>query len=251
MKTPISTRHWRAVLVLLIVVGSLAFALTRPLFGQDPHYHQFADQRTILGIPNFFNVMSNVPFLLVGMAGFVLCLRRRLVDAGTSWTVFFIGVTWVSVGSGYYHWRPANETLVWDRLPMTMAFMAMFVALLGESVDEKLDRMLLMPALLVGISSVIYWHLFDDLRFYAWVQALPLLTVPVVMALFRSRYSHRWLLPSALGFYILAKMSESYDRQIMILSRGAVGGHAIKHVLAAASCWMVLEMLGRRKRIPM
>lgn len=241
--------HWRTALLLMIVIGSLAFMLTRPVFGQDPQYHDFADQRAFLGVPNFFDVISNVWFLLVGLTGLRLCLRGRLAGGGAPWTVFFLGVAWVSVGSAYYHWRPSNETLVWDRLPMTIAFMAMFVALLSESVDERLARVLLIPALLVGIASVIYWNMFDDLRFYAWVQMLPLLTIPVVMLLFRSRYSHQSLLPVALSLYILAKVAEAYDRQILNLNHGFVGGHPVKHVLAAACCLVISEMLRRRKQI--
>ena len=97
MNAPIFARHWRTALLLLIVAGSFAFLLTRPVFGQDPHYHDFADQRAILGVPNFFDVMSNVPFLLVGLTGFRLCLRGRLAGGGAPWTVFFLGVAWVSV----------------------------------------------------------------------------------------------------------------------------------------------------------
>jgi hypothetical protein len=87
--------------------------------------------------------------------------------------------------------------------------MAMFVALLSEFLHPKLGRLLLAPALLVGFSSVIYWHWSDDLRFYAWVQLVPLLTIPCVMALFRTRYTHGWVLLLALGFYVLSKVSET------------------------------------------
>ncbi|HEX3717984.1 MAG TPA: ceramidase domain-containing protein [Verrucomicrobiae bacterium] len=184
--TPNVARLWRPGLVLLLVAGSLALLLTHKPIAQDPHYHDFADGRTLLGVPSFWNVISNVPFLFVGVAGLVLCLRRRFVGASACWTVFFIAVALVSVGSAYYHWRPSNDTLVWDRLPMTIGFMAMFVALLSESINEKLGSSLLVPAVLVGLFSVVYWHLFDDLRIYAWVQFMPLLTIPVVLALYRS-----------------------------------------------------------------
>ncbi len=249
MSAAVTTRFWRHGLVLLIVIGSLVLLSTRQPFGQDPRYHDFADRRVFLGVPNFSDVASNVPFLVVGVAGLWLCLRNRFAGTAAAWTVFFAGVALVGVGSAYYHWQPRNDTLVWDRLPMTIGFMAMFVALLSESIDEKLGRLLLAPALLVGSSSVLYWHLFDDLRFYAWVQFIPLLTIPVVMALFRSRYSHQPLLLLALGFYVLAKMSEAYDREIFAFTGRAVGGHAVKHLLAAACCFVILQMLRRRRAV--
>jgi hypothetical protein len=249
MSTPFFKRLWRPGLVLLIVVGSLVFLLTRQPFAQDTRYHDFADRRVFLGVPNVADVASNLPFLFVGVAGLGLCLRNRIAGAAAGWTVFFGGVALVSVGSAYYHWRPCNDTLVWDRLPMTIAFMAIFVALLSESINERLGWLLLAPAVLAGVFSVIYWHLFDDLRFYAWVQFMPLLTIPVAMTLFRNRYSHQRLLLLALGCYVLAKVFEAYDQQIFSLSNRIVGGHLVKHLLAAIACFVILEMLRRRRGV--
>ncbi len=242
-------RFWRYGLLLLILLGSLVFWLARPPLAQDPEFHEFVDQRALLGIPNFLNVTSNLPFLLVGVAGIWLYLRKRFEGSGPLWCVFFAGVALVSIGSGYYHWRPDNDTLVWDRLPMTIAFMAMFVALLSEFVNKKLGKLLLAPALIVGFSSVIYWHWSDDLRFYRWVQWVPQLTIPLVVTLFKTPFSHRSWLLLALGCYVLAKVSESHDALIFEFTKGTFGGHAVKHLLAATCCWFVLDMLKRRKAI--
>ena len=38
-----------------------------PAIPQDLHYHNFSDQRNILSVPNFFNVLSNLPYLLIGL----------------------------------------------------------------------------------------------------------------------------------------------------------------------------------------
>jgi hypothetical protein len=227
----------------------LVVLLTRPPFGQDLLYHDFADKRSFLGVPNFADVMSNVPFLFVGLAGLRLCLKRSFAGVSASWTVFFVAVTLVSAGSAYYHWRPDNDTLVWDRLPMTIGFMAMFVALLSESINPRLERFFLLPALLVGFASVIYWHFYDDLRFYAWVQFMPLLTIPFLMALYRSRYSHQWLLLVALGFYVVAKVFEAGDHRIFDMTHHRLGGHAVKHLFAAGGCFVILEMLKIRKPV--
>ena len=50
-------------LVFLIFVGVLLFL--NPL-AQDLEYHDFGDQRMIFGIPNFWNVMSNLPLFFPG-----------------------------------------------------------------------------------------------------------------------------------------------------------------------------------------
>jgi hypothetical protein len=240
---------WRHALLLFIVIGSLAFMLSRQPFGQDPNYHDFADRRALFGVPNFLDVMSNIPFLLVGMAGMSFCLGHRLLNLRPAWLTFFAGVAIVSAGSAYYHWNPNDETLVWDRLPMTIGFMGLFVALLGEYVSARLGRLLLAPALLIGLSSVLYWHWFDDLRFYFWIQLLPLLIVPVVVVLFQSRYSHHWLLLAALAFYVLAKLSEAYDREMFVFTHTLFSGHSLKHLLAAVGCCSVLVMLKTRKLV--
>jgi len=57
------------VALLGLMVASLATLPLLPPIAQDPSYHQFADQRTLLGIPNFWNVVSNLPFVLVGTMG--------------------------------------------------------------------------------------------------------------------------------------------------------------------------------------
>src|SRR5207248_2745019 len=48
-------------------IGVLAFRL--PPIPQPASYHQFADQRAWLGIPNFGEVASNLAFAVVGLAG--------------------------------------------------------------------------------------------------------------------------------------------------------------------------------------
>ncbi len=129
---------------------------------------------------------------------------------------------------------------------MTIGFMGLFIALLGEYINERLS-VLLVPALILGSASVIYWHLFDDLRFYIWVQLIPLLTIPVIITLYRPRYLHQWLLLAALGMYALAKISELYDAGIFILSRGFISGHTIKHLISAIGCMFIVIMLQERK----
>lgn len=237
--------NWRHACLLFLAFGSLAILWSRPPIVQDLRYHDFADRGAGFGLPNFFNVISNLPFLLAGFAGLKFC-RTRKGEMNVAWAIFFAGVGLVSFGSGWYHLRPDNASLVWDRLPMTIGFMAMTSALLGEWLSERLGRWMLLPALLVGFWSVAHWQRFDDLRFYAWVQFAPLLVLPAMMAMFPSRYSHRGLLWLAMGFYALAKVLETSDGAIFWLTGGIIGGHPLKHLASAAACWTILEMLKRR-----
>lgn len=237
---------WRHIVLLAIAVGSLAFMLSMPPWPQDLSYHNFADQRAFFNVQNFMDVMSNVPFLFVGIAGMRLGFSMT-IGSRPAWFCFFSGVAIVSAGSAYYHWNPTNDALVWDRLPMTIGFMGLFVALVAEFVEMRLVRWLLLPALVAGMVSVLYWHWFDDLRFYAWIQLIPLLTIPAVMLLFKPMYSHQWLLLLALAFYVLAKISEAYDKEVFTFTQNLMSGHSIKHLLAATGCYSVFVMLNARK----
>ena len=238
---------WRhGVIALLVVASAVGLALVDPI-PQDLRYHAFSDSRRLFGIPNFFDVISNVPFLIAGLGGLRVTLREPKGASAAGWTVLFAGVTLVSAGSAYYHLAPSNATLVWDRLPMTIGFMGLFSALLAEFLNPRLGKLALAPAILIGAASVVYWYLTDDLRFYAWVQFMPLAVVLAVVFLFRSRYSQQWLLLVALVLYALAKVTEALDAGIFDATGERISGHTIKHLLAAAGCYCLYRMIALRR----
>lgn len=241
------SRYWRESVLTLVLLLLLAGIMVAGPMPQDPAYHDLADKRIFLGVPNFLNVASNIPFLLVGIAGIAFRLGRKGSRVSASWSVFFLGAALVCFGSAYYHWAPDNATLVWDRLPMALGFMGLFVALVSEHVNERCERIMLIPALVVGAASVAWWHFADDLRLYVWVQAIALVTVPLVIAMFPGRYTHRRYLLYGLGCYLLAKLAELWDREIFALTANALSGHSLKHLLAALGLFFVYLMLRRRE----
>ena len=240
-------RYWREMVVGLLTLGSFVALLFIEPIPQDPAYHQFADLRTIWGVPNFFNVVTSLAFVAVGLWGLVFSMMHQPTLAPWSWRTLFGAVTLVGVGSAYYHWAPSDWTLVWDRLPMAVGFMALFVALLSENVNPKLENFLLVPMCLLAIFSVAYWHLTDDLRFYIWVQGSPLLGILILLLLFRGRYTHQAYLITALGLYILAKLAEVEDQSIYSMTRQTFSGHSLKHLLSAWAVFLIYRMLTRRK----
>ncbi len=236
---------WAPVALVAVMAAPLValFAFSGPIT-QDQAYHGFADARPWLGVPNFLDVASNLPFLLVGLLG--LRAARSTTTARRAWPVLFVGLVLVSLGSSYYHWAPDDARLVWDRLPMTVGFMGLFIALLAEYVDPRIETPGLLVAVPLGIASIVYWRMAGDLRPYIWVQAAPMLAIPVLMGLYRPRYSRSWLLLAALGFYALAKGVELGDEAIFQATGGLVAGHAIKHVLAAVGAWVLVRLLQTR-----
>jgi len=130
---------------------TIADLLSSPI-AQDPNYHLFADHRTLLAIPNFWNVMSNLPFLIVGTLGFRASLQITEDPLRNAWLVFFAGVFLTAFGSGYYHLAPDNDTLAWDRLTMTIGFMSFVAIIIGEYLSIPWGRRLLVP-LLVAVPT--------------------------------------------------------------------------------------------------
>ena len=232
------------ILSLLAIIGVF---FVKPI-PQDLAYHGFIDGKEMFGIANFWNVMSNLPFLIVGVMGLQQLNRLEIIkEMGVAYWLLFFGVTMVAFGSGYYHLDPSNHTLVWDRLPMTVAFMSLFSIIISEFVDVRRGALLLFPLLIVGVVSVFYWQVTDDLRFYALVQFLPILLIPLMLIIYPSKFTnisgYWWLLLA----YVVAKILEYYDTQIFELLGGLMSGHAIKHVAAAIGMYVLLLSYKKRK----
>ena len=238
-----------ALIVLLLAPLGIMLMVMAPI-PQDLAYHDFADRRAFLGVPNFADVVSNLPFLVVGWMGLRLWLRGGTNGATQSWAVFFLGVSLVAFGSGYYHAHPDSVTLAWDRLPMTVAFMALFAALVAEHVRPGLELDMLRGAVLVGVVSVAWWRYTDDLRLYAWVQFAPLVALVYIALAFPARHSHRGYLVGGLVFYALAKAAEHWDAEIFSAAGGIVSGHSLKHLLAAGAPYCIYLMLKKRRPLP-
>jgi len=236
------------ILVFAAVIPLLALLFMAPI-PQDPAYHLFADRRMLLGVPNFADVASSVPFVFAGIAGLWVCLSRPNAGHGPGWLALFSGIALVGAGSVYYHWKPDNDTLVWDRLPLALISAGLFTAIVSEWVSRRLASLLFIPVVVAGLGSVIYWHYYDDLRLYVWIQLLPLAVIPVVMVWYRARYTHQGFLLIALASYILARISEVYDNEIFAVTGRLVSGHTLKHLFAALAACVVLAMLMARTRI--
>jgi hypothetical protein len=235
------------------VVTAVAVMTLVPPLPQWPGYHAFADRRTLLHVPNTLDVLSNAGFAAVGLLG-LRVLRRRPGAVATPaharpWRVLFGGVVAVALGSAWYHLDPTNATLVWDRLPMAVSFMAMLAALVSDRLGAELGRRLLWPLLLLGAATVLWWHATElrgagDLRPYLLVQLGALAAIPLLVALVPAAdgSGRAWI--GALALYGVAKLLEAADAPVF--DAVGVSGHTLKHVLAAAAIAWLVRMLNRR-----
>ncbi|WP_431214509.1 hypothetical protein ACQ86N_06720 [Puia sp. P3] len=179
-----------------------------------------------------------------------------------------MGVALTGVGSAWYHLRPDNGRLVWDRMPMTIVFMALLSIVVAEFVNLRLGVGLLVPLVLVGVGSVWLWSFteewgFGDLRLYYWVQFYPMVIIPVILWLYRarggiagaestvmegSRRSRGTVRPLVwvVVWYAVAKVLEWKDWEVYRMT--GVSGHVLKHLAAGVSTVYFVVMYRRRVR---
>jgi hypothetical protein len=255
---PRSVRIWIVVGLTAVVAGAV---LTRPPIPQVQSYNDFADQRTLLATPNLLDTASNLPFLFVGALGLGFVCRQRasnhppaFVYRAETWPylLLFFGTALTCLGSGYYHLAPDDNRLMWDRLPMALVFMSFFSATIAERIDVRAGLRLLLPLVVLGLGSVVYWHMSElrtiggDLRLYVEVQYYPMLAIPLIGLLFPPRYTRSGFIWGVFGLYGLSKAFELLDAQILALGH-IVSGHTLKHLAAAAALYYILRTLeGRR-----
>jgi predicted membrane channel-forming protein YqfA (hemolysin III family) len=258
----VQSPRWRGLLMVTLGVLALAALALVPPIPQDPKYHAFPDQRSFVEIPSALNVVSNIPFLLVGAMGLWFLLHKvntgpctSFIESQERWpfVVFFAGLFLTGLGSAYYHWAPSNATLLWDRLPITILIMSLFASVIGERVSPKAGLAWLFPLVALGIGSVVYWYWSElhgggDLRLYAFVQFGPLLLIAVMLVLFPDRYTRASDFWAALALYLLAKVFEYFDAEVFALGR-FVSGHMLKHLASAVSAYWILRMLKARRPI--
>jgi hypothetical protein len=257
---PRTDRHGfllRVSILLGVAMAGAVWLFLRPPIHQDPTYHNFADQRTLLGVPHFWNVVSNVPFFLLGAGGLWFCARQSTGPAATftqsierwPYLVLFSGVALTAFGSAYYHLEPDDGRLMWDRLPMAVAFAGLFGGILAERLGVRAGVISLPILVAAGIGSVLYWRQTGDLRPYYFVQFFPLAGIPLLLCLFPARYTGSGFLLLALAWYIVAKVCEMLADRLIFEHGHWLSGHTLKHLLAAVSIGCILWMVVVRRPV--
>jgi hypothetical protein len=246
-------------LITAISIVALVALILAPRVPLGPHYHDFADQRTMFVIPNAEDVLSNVPFVIVGVWGFVWLLgassKLTFLDQRERipYRLFFLGVALTGIGSFWYHLAPSNYRLPWDLLPMTCAFISIVVAMFMERVSVRIGLLALLPLILLGAASVAYWYFSEtrghgEYKFYLFVQFFSPVACALIVGFFPPRYSGMRYLLLVFSLFVVAKISESLDQQIYS-AVGFVSGHALKHVIAGVASYWILRMLQVRRPI--
>lgn len=235
-----------------VMAGFLLLGLVLPRVVQPEAYHCFADNRVLWGIPHAGDVLTNLAFFAVGLFG-LRSLSRRKDDHSPAflWAVevFFWGVLLTAAGSAYYHWAPSDTTLIWDRLPMTVAFAGACAALAACRVSQRAGFVTLATVLPLGAWSVVYWAQSGNLTPYAVMQfgGIAWMTVACLFGRATGREDLPW--GSLLVWYGIAKACETWDLPINQALHGLASGHNIKHVTAAIGALCVAMAIRRGQAV--
>lgn len=233
-------KNLKMTLLCLSLLTPLVVLFLNDPIAQNQAYHNFADKRLFFKTTNFFDVFSNIGFIIIGAFGVKDAIHYPRFK--TSWVLFYIGVFLIGPGSAYYHLNTNNFTLIWDRLPMTLGFMGIFTAIISETFNLKHEKLILFILTILGIYSVIHWQIYGDLRLYFWIQAAPLLAILLIGIMYKSESIKGQYLVVAFVFYGLAKVTELLDSQIFLATRHLISGHSLKHLLAAVAIYFLYLM---------
>ncbi len=244
MSTPLS-RFEKILLALGAVL--LAAAVLGPPLVQPAHYHAFADQRTLFGIPCALDVLSNLPFALAGLLG-LAGLRRVPVGAvppaqRQMAALFFVGLLCTAVASSLYHWHPDDVGLAVDRSGMLVAFAGLLGLAAASCGGARAGRWLAAVVLLAGAAAVAVWAWSGNLLPWALLQGGGMALV-LAFAACQPRHGAlavRWA--AVVAVYAVAKLLELGDGAVFAATGEWVSGHTLKHMAASLAAWPVLAAL--------
>jgi hypothetical protein len=233
----------KLVTLLILLLITIGMAVHGPI-AQLEGYHSFADKVMRFGIINCGDVLSNAGFALVALWGLLyLWPRRQQLNLG--FTLFVIAIFLTAMGSGYYHWMPNDERLVWDRMPISLACAGLLAGVWQNFSPQKNQWPLVIALSIFAIGGVVYWYYSGDLRLYLGLQILPLVLIPIWQ--WHAPKAERFAFATAIALYVLAKIAELADYQIYALL-GFMSGHTLKHVLSTLAAGVIIYHLVQKTR---
>ena len=255
-----------------IALAVLALPFALPHVAQSPAYHHFADTRTLFGVANAMDTLSNFAFIIAGVAGIVLVWLRRLPEPTTALGAMslltFIGLVATGIGSAWYHGQvPPNDAgLAIDRYGMVVSFAGVLGLAAAHKVSERAGWWTGWLVLVAGPFAVWWWTVSGNVAPYAVLQFGGMALLVLILfwrdeatgaapsgAASAATGGTTAATPSAgpnwgllIGAYALAKVFEAGDAQIWELTARLISGHTLKHLAAALVAVAVIAPLYRR-----
>ena len=181
-------------------------------------YHNFADKRIFLGIPNTMDVISNIAILIPAL--YLLTFKKRTIKSN----LLIIHLILLALASSYYHINPSNQTLFWDILMIATTYIIV----------------------LIMFSNTNYWKYSDDLRLYL------IILIGVLLYLILKYYKNKNLrnyLYIIVIMNILFRFTEHNDHEIYEFTNDQISGHTLKHIIAGIGIFYVIQLLQKDNKI--
>lgn len=233
----------KALLLSGLMLSSIILLWFRLPKADSPHYFDFADQITLFGIPHAFDVLSNLSFFAAGLYGLLEVAknwRKGTPSIAILGSVLSLAAILTCVGSAYFHWSPNPQTLIWDRIPMTIGFAAVAAMVVADRIHARFGLVTLGVLVPFGLLTIIgYANGFFDLRPYLLLQFGSLIFILLTICIYRHGHIRNSMYSTAVFWYVLAKIFENYD-QIILNYTGFVSGHTLKHLSAAIAIFWLL-----------
>jgi hypothetical protein len=212
------------------------------------HGHHFADARPWQALPNALDVLSNLPFLVLGMYGWVLLSHKALPSSPrTAARVFFTGLVFTSIFSSVYHLQPnATFGLALDRAGMAVAFAGVIGLALYERSNFPDVRPWMWGVLVLGVLSAFLPHFSQQVLPWGVVQFGGIALVLVCALRQRSTEALGVNLFAMITWYMAAKVLELNDAAVFEATQQAISGHSLKHIAASLAAVPVLAAIQRQ-----
>ncbi len=249
--------------LIVIAIALAALAFLGALFGQDiayalglqlnghghthlyAHGHPFIDARTLAGIPNAWDVLTNIAFFPLGLVGLwslhcTPAVHREIRQAAR---VFFVGLVLTSATSSFYHWAPSTWGLAIDRAGMAVAFAGVLGLATAERVSLRAATWVWAVVAVTGMFAIAINYATGLIAPWAVVQfggmavvlwAATQLKLPGALGI-------RW--GALIAIYILAKLFELGDEAVFHATHEFISGHSLKHLVASAAALPVIYAL--------
>jgi hypothetical protein len=232
----------------LVALGCIIVLLITGPIPQNQEYHQFADSRTFFGIPNFLNVITNLPFGITGFLGLLELKNLKNKELKHIILFLFTGFMLLMPGSSYYHLFPNNNALIYDRIPISIIVMSFLTFIIYKSIYRRTVFNTLIILNTIGIMSVTYWVITEyfgkgDLRWYGFVQFFPIIAIPLILYLYRPSFNLSKETIFILLLFGVAKMMEKYDKEVFKLLEHTVSGHSLKHLFMSVAGYQIVLLI--------
>ena len=211
------------------------------------HGHPFVDARSLFGLPNALDVLSNAPLSLAGLLG-LWSLRGRALPGATlaALRVFFLGLVFTGFGSAWYHWAPDAAGLVWDRLGMAVTFAGALSLAVAERLGQGPARVTLVVTFAAAVLSAVLPFTHANVLPWAVVQFGGVALIAWAAAQRPAAGAIGVRIGALIAWYALAKALEWGDEAVFHATGELVSGHSLKHIAAALAALPVLGCVRRQ-----